>query len=84
MPLSKEQIERIKKEAVNYKSAVDQIGKASTELWKARIDMSIAAGGVESIDDLVKPGGAVAWGEIHNGNCGCDHKMPTDIGRPTR
>ena len=87
MPLTREQIEAIKKEAENYKVAVDQTGKAATELWKARIDVAIAAGEATSIDDLVKPGDAVAWG---NGSCptnnGCPSTKlnPGDMGMPLK
>ncbi len=68
MKLSHEQIERIRKEAEQYKVAVEKAGNAAVELWKARINMAIAVGEAESIDDIIKPGDAVSWGD---GNCQC-------------
>jgi len=70
MKLSREQIERIQKETESYKSAVEKAGNAAVELWKSRIDMTIALGEVESIDDIIEPGDVVAWGDT-NGNCPC-------------
>ena len=68
MKLSREQIERIQKEAERYKSAVEKAGNAGVELWKARIDMSIALGEADSIDDMLGPGKVASWGD---NNCAC-------------
>lgn len=68
MKLTKEQIGAIQKEVQNYKTAASKMGQAAVELWQARIDVAIAAGQADSIDELLHPGGSVAWG---NDNCKC-------------
>ena len=68
MGLSREQIEGVRKEAEAYKAATGQVGQAMVTLWQARIDMAIAAGEAETVDDLIAPPrDMAAW----NGNCNC-------------
>lgn len=68
MALTREQIEGVRKEAEAYKAATGQAGQAMITLWQARIDMAIAAGVAETVDDLIAPPrDMAAW----NGNCGC-------------
>ena len=68
MGLSREQIEGVRKEAEVYKAATGQVGQAVVTLWQARIDMAIAAGEAETVDDLIAPPrDMAAW----NGACSC-------------
>lgn len=67
MPLSQEDLERIREEAERYKEAIVNTSNTAVELWHARIDMIMAAGGVESVDDIIaRP--EPFWG---NNNCDC-------------
>ena len=74
MGLSREQIEDVRKEAERYKAATGQVGQAMTTLWQARIDVAIAAGEAETVDDLLKPPSAMMW----DGNCDCKPKEVMD------
>lgn len=68
MGLSRDQIEEVKKEAEKYKAATGQVGQALTTLWQARIDVAIAAGEAETVEDLLKPPEVALW---DNKNCDC-------------
>ena len=72
MGLSREQIEDVRKEAEKYKAATGQVGQAMVTLWQARIDMAIAAGEAETVDDLLKPPEVGLW---DNGNCNCAARL---------
>lgn len=73
MALSREQIENVRAEAEMYKAATSQVGKAMTTLWQARIDVAIAVGKAETVDDLLKPPSvAGTWGDD---NCGCHARL---------
>ena len=67
MKLTREQIGAIQKEVQAYKSVAAKFGQAAVELWQARIDVAIATGQADSLDDFLDPG-RVAWG---NDNCKC-------------
>lgn len=72
MGLSREQIEDVRKEAEKYKAATGQVGQAMVTLWQARIDMAIAAGEAETVDEMIKPPEIASWGD---GNCGCNARL---------
>lgn len=74
MGLSCEQIEEVRKEAEKYKAATGQVGLALTTLWQAHIDMTIATGEVETVDEITKMPDIVAWGD-KNSNCPCGARL---------
>lgn len=77
MKLSREQVERVQSEAEAYKLAAKNLGKAATELWQARIDMSIAVGEADSLDDMIGPGKVASW--TGGDNCSCRTALPVDM-----
>jgi hypothetical protein len=72
--LTEEQIRRIKLEAEKFKEKTTELGNAAVGLWQARIDMAIASGLADNIDDVIRPPLRTVWGDD---NCGCIQLPPT-------
>jgi len=67
MALTQEQLTLIKAEAERFKELSAELSRVSVEMWQTRIDMVIAAGAAETVDDIITPPSPF-WGDT---NCSC-------------